>query len=107
MPELSPLEKIEAESGVPFEENQQEMAKRPKALEDINLDEIFKQAEEHTADKHIQTLTGMLEVGKRQDNTEGKIDKVTVYYPFPVQNGQKVENISEIQKKDEKELEPW
>lgn len=64
-------------------------------------------AEEYTKDKHIQTLKGILEVGKRDDNTKGNVEMVTVYYPYPVQGSVPVNPEVVKNKEAEDELQPY
>lgn len=52
-----------------IKESQYERAFKPRKFEEVDLDLVFKRAEEYTKDKHIQFSDKMLEIGKRRDNT--------------------------------------
>jgi len=69
LPNPSPTEILEFLRGANAEESPEEKIMKPKSLAEVDLENIFKIAEEFTKDKHLQFYNVMLEIGKRRDQT--------------------------------------
>jgi len=65
----NPTEILDLVRGKSNEETPQERIMKPRSLAEVDLENIFKIAEEFTKDKHLQFFDRMLEIGKRRDNT--------------------------------------
>jgi len=69
LPNPSPTEILEFLRGANAEESPEEKIMKPKSLAEVDLENIFKIAEDFTKDKHLQFYNVMLEIGKRRDQT--------------------------------------
>jgi len=69
LPNPSPTEILEFLRGANAEESPEEKIMKPKSLAEVDLENIFKIAEDFTKDKHLQFFNVMLEIGKRKDQT--------------------------------------
>lgn len=92
LPNPTPTEILEFLRGKDAPETPEEKIMKPKSLAEVDLENIFKIAEEFTKDKHMQFYNIMLEIGKRRDQTfKAPAENSPVRQPVPAQNQQAVE----------------
>jgi len=92
LPNPTPTEILEFLRGKDAPETPEEKIMKPKSLAEVDLENIFKIAEEFTKDKHMQFYNVMLEIGKRRDQTfKAPAENSPVRQPVPAQNQQAVE----------------
>jgi len=92
LPNPSPTEILEFLRGKDAPETPEEKIMKPKSLAEVDLENIFKIAEDFTKDKHMQFYNVMLEIGKRRDQTfKAPAENSPVRQPVPDQTQQAVE----------------
>jgi len=65
----TPTEMLDVLRGKTNEESPEERIMKPRSLAEVDVENIFRIAEEFTKYKHLQFFDKMLEIGKRRDNT--------------------------------------
>jgi len=73
----SPTEVMDVLRGKSNEESPEERIMKPRSLAEVDVENIFRIAEEFTKYKHLQFFDKMLEIGKRRDNTFQPEETVT------------------------------
>jgi hypothetical protein len=91
LPNPSPTELLEFLRGKDAEESPEEKIMKPKSLAEVDLENIFKIAEDFTKDKHLQFYNVMLEIGKRKDQTYKPPSEVA----SPIKQQQQVQEVQE------------
>ena len=98
----NPTEILDFLRGKTNEETEEERIMKPRTLAEVDLENIFKIAEEFTKDKHMQFFDRILEIGKRNDNTykkpEEKVEAVEKHQANKSVDEDKAEEDSETEK---------